>query len=214
MPRLSDLSQWMHPGRGPRGSVAVVSSLLLHSLLLVFLLHARHARLSPVLLPGTRDGSRYLLTYFPGRAQVQTGSAVVRRPLLKTRRADRWLKAPDPAKTLPESQPEAPPSVHPDGTTGNDGIGSGDVSIALLSYFPEPKPDLSQLPHGSHGDVVLDVVIDAEGHIAKLTMARGLGYGVDESVIATVQTWTFHPATRNVQPVPSEQELLFHYEHS
>ena len=87
MPRLSDLSQWMHPGRSPRGSVAVVSSLLLHSLLLVFLLHARHARLSPVLLPGTRDGSRYLLTYFPGRAQVQTGSAVVRRPLLKTRKS-------------------------------------------------------------------------------------------------------------------------------
>ena len=45
-------------------------------------------------------------------------------------------------------------------------------------------------------------------------MAKGLGYGVDEAVMATVQQWTFHPATRNGQPVPSEQELLFHYERS
>jgi protein TonB len=35
---------------------------------------------------------------------------------------------------------------------------------------------------------------------------------VDESVLATVQTWTFKPATKDGKPVASEQQLLFHYE--
>jgi protein TonB len=96
--------------------------------------------------------------------------------------------------------------------TGDDALGEGDVSIALMSFFPPPKPDLGKLPHGTAGDVVLDVVIDASGKIVKLQKTQGLGYGVDESVIATVQTWTFQPATRNGTPVPSEQELHFHFE--
>jgi protein TonB len=62
--------------------------------------------------------------------------------------------------------------------------------------------------------VVIDIVIDATGKIVQLSMAKGVGHGVDEAVIATVQHWTFHPATRNGQPVASEQELLFHYERS
>lgn len=101
-----------------------------------------------------------------------------------------------------------------DATPGNDALGTGDINIALLSVFPTPKPDLSQLPRGAKGDVVLDVVIDENGKIAKLTMERGVGHGVDESVIATVRNWEFHPATRNGKPVASEQELLFHFERS
>jgi protein TonB len=54
-------------------------------------------------------------------------------------------------------------------------------------------------------------VIDSTGKIAKYTVERGLGHGVDDTVIATIQGWTFHPATRNGVPVASEQELLFHY---
>jgi protein TonB len=107
-----------------------------------------------------------------------------------------------------------PAVMRPDSTPGNDALGEGDVNIALLAVFPTPHPDLSQLPHGTRGDVVLDVEIDETGRICQLKLARGLGHGVDESVIATVQQWSFHPATRNGKPVASEQELLFHYERS
>jgi protein TonB len=77
---------------------------------------------------------------------------------------------------------------------------------------PPPRPDLSQLPAGTRGDVIVDVVIDATGRITHTTMASGLGHGVDETVLAMIQQWTFRPATRNGVPVASEQELLFHYE--
>jgi protein TonB len=96
--------------------------------------------------------------------------------------------------------------------SGVDALGEGDISIALMQFFPDPKPDLTRLPHGSRGDVVLEAVIDADGRIAQLTVKQGVGYGVDESVIATVEQWTFHPAMRDGKPIASQQELHFHYE--
>jgi protein TonB len=86
------------------------------------------------------------------------------------------------------------------------------MTIALVLDHPSPHPDLSTLPSGTHGDVIIDVVIDQTGHIAHSSLQHGLGHGIDDTVLATIQQWTFHPATRNGQPVASEQELLFHYE--
>ncbi len=99
-----------------------------------------------------------------------------------------------------------------DASSGEDALGDGDTTLALVVLHPTPEPDLSQLPAGTRGDVIVDVVIDKTGRIAKYTMMRGLGHGVDQTVLATIQTWTFQPATRNGLPVASEQELLFHYE--
>ena len=106
----------------------------------------------------------------------------------------------------------SPASTQPDSAAGADSLGSGNINIALVSYFPTPKPDLSTLPRGTKGDVILDIVIDTTGKIADIKMTSGLGHGIDENVIATVQQWTFHPATKDGQPVASEQELHFHYE--
>jgi protein TonB len=93
-------------------------------------------------------------------------------------------------------------------------LGDGDISIALVQFHPNPKPDLSTLPLGTAGDVILDAIIDDHGKIARLTIARGLGSPIDDTVLATVGQWTFTPATRNGVPTASEQEILFHYEHS
>jgi periplasmic protein TonB len=106
----------------------------------------------------------------------------------------------------------SPASAQPDSAAGADSLGSGNINIALVSYFPTPKPDLSTLPRGTKGDVILDIVIDTTGKIADIKMTSGLGHGIDENVIATVQQWTFRPATKDGQPVASEQELHFHYE--
>ena len=91
-------------------------------------------------------------------------------------------------------------------------VRDGDISIALMQFFPDPHPDLSRLPPGSRGDVILEAVIDATGRITQLTVKQGLGHGVDETVVATVQQWTFHPAMRDGKPISSQQEFHFHYE--
>jgi protein TonB len=67
------------------------------------------------------------------------------------------------------------------------------------------------LPHGVQGDVVVDVTIDPTGKVAELAVLHTLGYGIESSVIGTLKTWTFRPATKDGTPIASVQELHFHF---
>lgn len=199
------------PRRSPNYAVG---SAVLHLLLIAVLLHQRAAWVAPMRLPGSEHGKNLLLTYSPGRAPVQATT-----PNPKTAPTQAKAVAPLPTPPTPKPSPSAaspnaqsPASSQPDSIAGADSLGSGNINIALVSYFPTPKPDLSALPGGTKGDVILDIVIDTSGKIADIKMASGLGHGVDEAVIATVQQWTFQPATKDGHPVASEQELHFHYE--
>jgi periplasmic protein TonB len=189
-------------------------STLVHLFLLAALIHQRAAFIAPIRLPGSEHGTNLMVTYLPGRAPVQAST-----PNTKTEPKDAATNTPRPKPPASKLKPDpaspntnSPATPNPDSSTGADSLGSGNVNIARVSYFPTPKPDLSVLPHGTKGDVILDVVIDTTGKISDIKMTSGLGHGIDETVIATVQQWTFHPATRDGQPVASEQELHFHYE--
>jgi protein TonB len=190
------------------------SSIAFHAALIVLFVHTRPAFIAPVRLPGTMQGSHIVLTYAPGRSPAQQNMTVKNPHVAKAKAIVIKKKQIAADQQTASLNTPTPPVKDSDATPGNDALGTGDVNIALLANFPTPKPDLSQLPHGTKGDVILDIVIDETGKIVQMTIARGLGHGVDESVIATVHQWTFHPATRNGKPVASEQELLFHYEKS
>jgi protein TonB len=173
----------------------------LHLLLLGILIHQRASWIAPIRLPGNPHGTNLMVTYLPGRAPVQASTP---NPKALPQQAETNTPLPTPPTPKPKTNAaspntNSPASPNPDSTTGADSLGSGNINIALASYFPTPKPDLSTLPRGTKGDVILDIVIDTTGKI-------------DETIIATVQQWTFRPATRDGQPVASEQELHFHYE--
>jgi protein TonB len=189
----------------------VAASGALHLLLLAALLHTRRVWVAPALLPGDRNGHLTLLTYAPGHSAAPAALATRQHPAPKPPAPSHvTLTAP----VLTAAAPSAPASASTSADSGvtSDALGSGNVTVAMVVSHPPPRPDLSQLPAGTRGDVIVDVVIDATGHIVKSTMASGLGHGVDETVLATIQQWTFQPATCNGVPVASEQELLFHYE--
>jgi periplasmic protein TonB len=191
-----------------------IASSLLHLLLIAALIHQRSSWVAPIRLPGDPHGTNLLLTYSPGKAPLQTSTP---NPKTQPKQAESTTPLPIPPTQKPKDSTaspntSSPASTQPDSTAGADSLGSGNINIALLSYFPTPKPDLSTLPHGTKGDVILDIVIDTTGRIADIKMTSGLGHGIDESVIATIQQWTLHPATKDGQPVASEQELHFHYE--
>ena len=164
--------------------------------------------MAPRRLPGSPAGTRLTLAYSPGGAPPAATTALhapkplpVPAPVVKVR-----LNAP----LTPPTTPAAAPGT---GSSGENSLGDGDISIALVRTHPRPAPDLSALPHGTAGDVVLDVTIDEHGNIADARVERGLGSSIDQAVLATVQReWTFAPATRNGVAIASEQELLFHYE--
>ncbi len=59
---------------------------------------------------------------------------------------------------------------------------------------------------------MVDVVIDETGKVTETTLVKGLGPSIDSTVLQSLRTWTFLPATRNGQNIASEQEILIHYE--
>ncbi len=190
----------------------VVSAGVLHALALAAVLgvFAQRARVVPYRLPGTAEGVRFLTYYSPGSAApAAVSEAAVRRVKEKPRVVT-------PAEVAAE-RPAADAAPTADAGTGStvaSGLGQGDISIALQTFFPYPKPSLASLAHGAKGDVILNAVIDEHGKITGLTLLQGLGSPIDESVIATVKQWSYTPAMRNGVAVPSEQELRFHYERS
>lgn len=186
----------------------ITASIALHLLVLAAFLHHR-ATLLVTAHPGEKDGHRLILTYTPGSHVASAALESQKSPKILAPAPSRALAA--KAITPPLAPPATAASASTAAITGADALGDGDIRIALVDVHPTPKPDLSTLPSGTQGDVVVDIVIDSTGKIAKYTVERGLGHGVDDTVIATIQGWTFHPATRNGIPVASEQELLFHY---
>jgi periplasmic protein TonB len=196
-----------------RTSKTAVASVALHLLVIAVLIHHRAAFIAPLRLPGTATGHNLTMTYLPGRAPVQASVADAKTPPKIATPSP--LPAPTVAKLAtptPSPNTNSPSSAKPDSNVGADSLGSGDINIARLNYHPAPQPDLSGLPRGTAGNVIVDVVIDTDGKIADVKIASGLGHGIDESVMAIVQQWTFQPATKDGKPVASEQELLFHYE--
>ncbi len=198
------MQSYLPEGRSAR---IVAASVLLHGLLLAVLLHHSPIRVAPVRMPGTAHGTRMMLTYLPGPAPSASPSIAHARTPPRPVHPHSLRPAPTQAQSTPQPAP-----AHENSGSGADALGDGDITIALMQFAPDPKPDLSRLPRGSHGDVVLDAVIDENGRIAELSVKQGIGYGIDESVVATFQQWTFHPALRDGKPVTSRQEFLFHFE--
>lgn len=206
--RIETLSQPAPTARKDPMPVAI--SALAHLLILGVLIHHHAPWIAPIRLPGSEHGANLLLAYLPGRAPFQSFAPSAKSTPKISNSATLTTQKQKSTTTSPNNR--TPGAPNPDSTVGADALGSGNIDIALANYFPTPKPDLSSLPNGTAGDVILDIVIDATGKIADIKMTSGLGHGIDETVIATVQQWTFHPATKDGQPVASEQELHFHYE--
>jgi TonB family protein len=57
------------------------------------------------------------------------------------------------------------------------------------------------------GEVLLEVVLEASGHVRVLKIVRGLGHGLDESAVRAAQQISFKPALRDGQPSDSTAVL-------
>src|SRR5665213_3463741 len=178
-------------------SRSTLLSTLAHAVVLFLafgVLHTSH--IAPFKLPGTAHGFT-MLTYYAAGSPPHAVSDIPEKAPVK-QKAD----TSHAALTLPMPKPKplaAPATQDGTGNSSDDGLGEGDIKIAEQTYFPYPRPSLSSLPHGN---------------ISDLKLMKGLGQPIDDVVIATVKQWSFAPATRNGVPIPSEQELHFHYERS
>jgi protein TonB len=201
------------PPTGHRFTGATWLSVAAHAMLMaVIVFSLRHRPVRVFTLPGTASGTHLELAYLPGRAPAPAVPAHTR-PKVRASSTPPAPVNPPPALphlTVTEAAP-SPAAATPDSTSGSDSWGSGSIQIALTTYSPSPAPDLSALPRGVQGDVVVDVTIDPNGKVADLAVLHTLGYGIESSVVGTLKTWVFRPATKDGTPIASVQELHFHF---
>jgi len=85
-----------------------------------------------------------------------------------------------------------------------------DVRPALPEFYPDPPIYRLNLPPGVAGDVIVEVTIDARGNVIDTRLLQGIGYGIEDRVLATVQNWHFRPAMQDGRAIASKQDLHFH----
>ena len=129
---------------------------------------------------------------------------------------------------VPEAPPQAPPSQGP-GTGGGTGTGQGSgmgegtgpgvgpgegggtgggpyrpgSGITPPELLREFKPQYTEdaRRRGVEGDVVLEIVVRADGTVGPVTVLQRLGSGLDERAVQAVRQWRFSPARRFGTPV-------------
>jgi TonB family protein len=69
----------------------------------------------------------------------------------------------------------------------------------------------SALQERKHADVVLDVTVDADGHVSKVEVVESGGADLDEAAVVAARQWTFVPAMRGDKPVASRIRVPFHF---
>jgi periplasmic protein TonB len=86
-----------------------------------------------------------------------------------------------------------------------------EVIPALPQVFPDPAVSRADLPPGVEGDVVVEVTIDEHGNVVELKLVRGIGYGIEDRVLATLRQWRFRPASKDGVTIASQHIVTFHY---
>lgn len=69
-----------------------------------------------------------------------------------------------------------------------------------ISTFP---PDFSEEARKAkfQGEVILSLVVDKAGNVARIRVDKVIGHGLDEQAMQAIKAWRFVPATRNGEPV-------------
>ena len=220
------------PDPRPRSWVGV--SLTLHVLVLGWLVHSpRPIFVAPHYLARGVQGGAISYLYWPSNpAGHEIGSTnrpdstsrqqMSAKARLTWRRARELPRAKRPELPLsntgedarnspsPPAQP-APPAGSPYGSLWNGPLTGAEIRPALPVRSPDPAVDPSELPNGVEGSVVIEVTIDERGNIVRKVVLQSLGPAIDNKVLAALENWHFLPATRYGVPIPSKQDVSYHF---
>jgi len=203
-----------------RWDLALLISFAAHLVALLVLTH----RSAPVfIMPSDVDlgapGSSGSITYL---APVGPESAVVTpaKPKLK-------LNASAPKVPPPPPTPGPRENSNPFDSSNLDATARGaspygaripgapltghEILPALPQVFPDPAVSRADLPPGVQGDVIVEVTIDEQGNVIETKLIRGIGYGIEDRVLATLRQWHFRPASKDGVTIASQHIVTFHY---
>lgn len=102
------------------------------------------------------------------------------------------------------------PAGSPYGSISYGSIFGLEVRPALPLVSPDPVIG-SDVLDGMVGDEIVEITIDEQGRIIATRVLQSLGPQVDERVLAALAQWHFSPATKNGVPIPSKQDVHYHF---
>jgi len=203
----------------PRRQTALLSlSLGVHFLLLAFVLHSpAPIFVAPTSVTKGEGGVSLRHIYFGGRSGVTQERPAY--SVFLPRPAHPQIAphlAPLPAKmqrgneTIASAQSTGPSAGSPYGSLSYGAVFGLEVRPALPVISADPVVG-SDLLNGTTGDVIVEITIDELGNVVETKVLQSLGPPVDERVLAAVEKWHFSPATRNGVPIPSKQDVHYHF---
>jgi TonB family protein len=207
----------INSGIPSRQTAYTAASLALHFILLAFVLHSP----APIFVApsGIRkgdNGTTLTKIYFGGQSGVTQD------------RPSPMLTLPQPPKTAKGHHLKPlPPKI----SLGNELVASAPADLASggspygsLSYGrlsgPEVRPALpvvspdpvaGQDVAGLAGDVIVEITIDEVGNVVDMRLLQSINPALDQRVMAVLQKWHFSPATRDGVPIPSKQDVYYHF---
>lgn len=210
--------------------VAPPLSALLHGFLLIWLVHSPQ----PIFVATARvargnGGTRVTRLYWPGRrSDSGPGAPELAAPVsLQHRDALARLAWTQPPKRG-QGRNLPPSPVVQDETAKNStdprlagsaysalsqGPASGeDVKPALPIQGSDPQ--LFPWELREEGDVIVEITIDEAGNIVDKRVLHGMNPSIDQKVLLALESWHFHPATRDGIPIPSKQDVHYHFKPS
>ena len=167
-------------------------------------------------VPGSNGTITYLAPTGRERAQPVREKPSLSRDLARvkppsTPTLDLWPgEKKDSAPNLPFDQTASEGSLYGSRIPGAPLTGH-EIIPALPQVFPDPAVSRSDLPAGVEGDVVVEVDIDAQGNVVGLRLIHGIGYGIEDRVMATLRQWRFRPASKDGVTIASQHIVTIHY---
>jgi TonB family protein len=209
----------LNPAVARKRSTILGSSVAAHLLLLAWVLHSpAPIFVSPSLVMQGEHGAGLQYLYFPGKPEVseqppQQAHLTWSHP---PKNAKKPRKQPPVSRVESETEitaalaPNERPAGSPYGSLYYGKATGPEVRPALPVVARDPAIG-SDLSNGIMGDVVVEVTIDEQGKIIELKLVQSLSQAVDQLVLAAVSKWQFLPATRNGTPIPSKQDIYYHF---
>ena len=118
----------------------------------------------------------------------------------------------------------APGSTHPVAGATGSGCCAGGTRTPAPAASPPSRESARPLvsPHpiyprqarlmGWEGTVILQLLVDTQGNVAKVTVVTGSGFALlDESAVDAARHWRFEPAREGGRPTAMVHEVRFRF---
>lgn len=218
MPEPSDIFAQSTVGESWKPRRPLPLAIVVHVILLILLLRGRTPIfVAPAATLGGVHGSAITHLYWArGTSPLSTAEqdAAPMHPLIfrKSQRTEpKDTNANDARRTETAVAAPAPTAGSPYGSLSDGASGGEEIRPALPAVTSEPRVNPEDLAGISEGNVVVEITIDESGAIVSKAVMRSMGPAIDAKVLAALESWRFHPATRDGVPIPSKQDVVYHF---